>query len=196
MMRETLLDPGAWRGYRSAQFPACWAIEGEVLHALPTDSPVSLVSRARFSDGELALEWCLAAGGNSGILYRVLEEFEQPWHSGPEMQLLDDAGHKDGRVPETRCGALYALYPPVAAPPCPPGRFHSAKVCMKGTQVEHWLEGVRVLACDLASADFRARVARSKFRELPQFARAASGHLVLQHHGEEAWFRRARILAA
>lgn len=53
-----------------------------------------------------------------------------------------------------------------------------------------------MLACDLASADFRARVARSKFRELPQFARAASGHLVLQHHGEEAWFRRARILAA
>jgi hypothetical protein len=64
---------------------------------------------------------------------------------------------------------------------------------MRGSRVEHWLNGVRVLACDMASAEFRARVAKSKFAEFPKFASAAEGHLVLQHHGTDVWFRNIRI---
>lgn len=163
--------PVSWRGYAQA---------------------VSLISRERYADFELSLEWCLPEGGNSGILYRVAEADAAPWQSGPEMQLLGGA-HPDSRVPETSCGALYGLYAPQQPVPCPPGRFNSARIALRGSRVEHWLNGVRVLACDLASEECRARVAASKFRHLPDFARAAAGHIVLQHHGSEAWFRGMRV---
>jgi hypothetical protein len=96
-------------------------------------------------------------------------------------------------VPETRCGAAYGLLAPIDAPECPPGIYNIARVSVRGTRVEHWLNGVCVLSYDLASEAFRAAVARSKFRELPAFAAAPRGLVGLQHHGEEAWFRNVRI---
>jgi hypothetical protein len=193
-MKPLALAAEAWRGYRLPDFPSgSWAVENEVLHALAGVEAVSLVSREAFGDFDFTVEWRLPQGGNSGILYRVDEALEAPWQSGPEMQLLDDDRHPDGRVPETRCGALYALYAPQAGTRCAAAIFNLARVHVRGFLVEHWLNGVCVLRCDLASAEFRARVARSKFRDLPGFARAPRGHLVLQHHGDEAWFRNARI---
>ena len=183
-----------WRGYRRNAFPLeSWEADGDLLHALSRGPAVSLVSTSRFGDFDLMLQFRLPPGGNSGILYRVNEDFEAPWQSGPEMQLLDNEGHPDGRVPQTACGALYALQAPRDTPPCPPRVFNTARVRVRGASVEHWLNGVRVVACDMASEEFRAHVAASKFRDFPQFARAAEGHIVLQHHGTEAWFRNARI---
>jgi len=193
-MPSRVLNSSAWRGYRLDGFPAeSWAVEGAVLRALPYARPVSLVSRERFADFDLSFEWRLEPGGNSGLLYRVSEEPESPWQSGPEMQLLDDAGHPDGRVPETRCGALYGIYAPSAAPACPPGIYNHGRIRVQGSSVEHWLNGIRVVACDLASDEFRARLARSKFEPFPDFARYAQGHLVLQHHGSEVSFRNVQI---
>lgn len=193
-MKPILLDAAAWRGYRSETFPAAsWSTEGDVLHALPHAQPVSLVSREVFEDFELAFEWRLPPAGNSGVLYRVREDVESPWQSGPEMQLLDDAGHPDGRAPETRCGALYGLYAPTTPAACEPGAFHSGMVRVRGDLVEHWLNGTCVLRCDLSSGEFGMRVGRSKFGRYPHFARAVQGYIVLQHHGEEAWFRNLRI---
>jgi hypothetical protein len=191
---DSFLTRDAWRGYRRADFPAAsWAIEGEELHALAGAEGVSLISRQRFGDFDLSLQWRLPVGGNSGILYKVTEDYAAPWQSGPEMQLLDNAGHPDGRAPETSCGALYALQAPREVPSCPPGLFNVARISVRGSRVEHWLNGVRVLLCDLASAELRARVADSKFRDFPQFARAVEGHIVLQHHDTDAWFYDVRI---
>jgi Domain of Unknown Function (DUF1080) len=191
---NSFLTQGAWRGYRRADFPhTSWAVEGEVLHALPGAEAVSLISRQRFGDFDLSVEWRLPVGGNSGVLYKVTEDYEAPWQSGPEMQLIDNTGHPDGRVPETSCGALYGLLAPQNMPAYSPGVFNIARISVRGSRVEHWLNGVRVLACDMASEDFRARVARSKFRDFAQFARAAEGHIVLQHHGTAAWFHNIRI---
>ena len=192
-MPPILLPAAAWRGYRSEAFPTSWSVEGDVLHALPGGEPVSLVSRDMFADFDLSLEWRLATGGNSGVLYRVLEQADAPWQSGLELQLLDDEGHPDGRVPKTRSGALYGLYPPAVDARCPPGVFNDARVRVRGTRVEHWLNAACVVRFDVASVDFRARVARSKFALCPLFAQARQGHLVLQHHGEEAWFRNLRL---
>lgn len=141
----------------------------------------------------MTFEWRLAPGANSGVLYRVSETLEAPWQSGPEMQLAD-AAHADTRIPETSCGAIYGLYAPANVPAIRAGEaFNSARIRLRGFRVEHWLNDVRVLACDLASDDFRARVARSKFRDFPAFARSPEGHVVLQHHGSDAWFRNLRI---
>jgi hypothetical protein len=191
---EVFLDCSAWRGYRLAQFPAeSWREEAETLHALADGPAVSLISRQCFGDFDLSFEWRLPVGGNSGLLYKVTEDREASWQSGPEMQLLDNGAHPDGRVPETSCGALYGLYAPQGNVLCPAGLFNIGRVSVRGFRVEHWLNGIRVLACDLSSHDFRLRVSRSKFCGLPRFACAAEGHIVLQHHGTAAAFRNIRL---
>lgn len=192
-MSGTYLTRAEWRGYGLRGFPEdAWAAEGELLHALP-GAAVSLVSRQRFEDFDLSLHWRVPPGGNSGIFYKVIEDLEAPWQSGLEMQLLHNAGHPDGNTPETSCGALYGLQAPLGAPICPPGLFNVARISVRGSRIEHWLNGQRVVTCDIGSGDFRSRVARSKFRDLPRFAASACGHIALQHHGTEAWFRNIRI---
>jgi hypothetical protein len=191
---ERFLEASDWRGFRREDFPReSWALEADALRAVARGPKVDLVSVDRYRDFDLTLEWRLPVGGNSGVLYRVSESGEASWHSGPEMQFLDDSAHPDGRVPETSCGALYALCAPRESPICPPGLFNVARVSVHGTRVQHWLNGARVLECDLASAEFRERVTRSKFARFPDFARLSDGHIVLQHHGTDAWFCNIRI---
>jgi hypothetical protein len=88
---------------------------------------------------------------------------------------------------------MYGLYAPRAVPTCQPGLYNFARISVHGSRVEHWLNGVRVLACDLASDEFQARLGRSKFKRFARFARRREGHLVLQHHGGEVCFRNIRI---
>jgi Domain of Unknown Function (DUF1080) len=191
---ESFLEAAAWRAYRRDDFPAeSWAWDGACIHALARGPAVDLISKRSFGDFDLSFEWRLPVGGNSGLLYRVSESADAAWQSGPEMQLVDNSTHPDARMPETSCGALYGLYAPQGTLSCSPGLFNIARVSTRGSHVEHWLNGACVLACDLASEDFTQRVARSKFQAFPHFARAAQGHLVLQHHGSDAWFRNIRI---
>jgi hypothetical protein len=193
-------DPGGvvareWRGWRRGGFPEdSWAADGDDGVRTVAGAPrVDLASRRRWGDAMLELEWRVAPGGNSGILYRASETAEESWQSGPELQLLDDEGHPDGRVAETRAGALYGLVAPDGIAACEGGRWHSARVLLRGSTVEHWIDGVRVVAADLEDPALRARIAAGKFGAFPGFGREREGHLVLQHHGDAAWFRRIRI---
>ena len=190
------LDPsvGLWRGYRRDGWPdGSWVLEGGVIRAVPGAERVELVTRERFRNFDLAVEWKVARGGNSGLLYRVSEEWPQAWQTGPEMQLIDDDHHPDGRTPETSAGALYGLLAPTGAPPCRGGVYHTARVVARGERVEHWMNGCKVVEYELGGARFDELVARSKFKDQPQFGRMHTGHLVLQHHGDEVWFRRVAI---
>ena len=191
---ERFLEAKEWRAFRGRGFPErSWQVEGDTLHALADAPPVDLVSAGRYADFDLSFEWRLPVGGNSGLLYRVSETADASWQSGPEMQLLDDSAHPDGRVPETACGAAYGLCAPREPTNAPPGLFNIARISIHGLRIEHWLNGARVVECDLASAELRARIARSKFAPFADFARLPEGHLVLQHHGTDAWFRNIRI---
>src|SRR5215469_4749918 len=91
------------------------------------------------------------------------------------------------------CGALYGLMAPWHDLRSSANAYHSARIVMKGSAVEYWIDDEQVIGCDLASEELRARIARSRFRDYPQFARLTKGHIVLQHRGTEAWFRRLRI---
>lgn len=187
------LPESAWRGWCQDAFPhASWRWAGGTLHALAGARPACLVSRERFGDFDLCLKWRLPSGGSAGVFYRVVEEGE-PWHSGPRMPLIGGDAHLDALRPETACGAMFELYEADDVPNCPPGVLNAARIRMKGSCVEHWLNGRCVLSVDVASEGFRLRQSRSRFRPYPQFARAVAGHIVLLHPGVAGEFRDLRI---
>lgn len=192
MIRQ--LDASHWRAWHGEGFPEdCWQVHGGELRAIAGTRRIDLISRERYRDFVLRLEFALPAAGNSGLFCRVEEDAALSWHSGPEMQLLDDREHPDGRVPNTRNGALYGLLPPEMETRLIPDQFIEAALSVHGNEVEHWLGGRCVLRYRLDDPALRARIATSKFSGYPRFAQASEGHLVIQHHGEAARFRRLSI---
>ena len=137
----------------------------------------------------------MPVGGNSGVFYRVDEAAELAWHSGPEMQLLDDAVHPDGAEPTTRNGALYGLLATQQETPIEPGSFMEGALLVRGMEVEHWLDNRMVLGYRLDDPALRTLIGASKFADKPLYAQAGAGHIVLQHHGEAVRFRRLSIEA-
>ena len=109
------------------------------------------------------------------------------------MQVLDDERHPDGREPKTSAGALYGLVAPTNKTLRPVGEFNRARLVVRGGRVEHWLNGRKIVEYDLNGDSLKALIAASKFRDMPRFGREAGGHVALQHHGEEVWYRKIRI---
>ena len=181
----------AWRGYRMDRVPGGWQVLDGALTRVSTAG--DLITRDVFADFELTLEWRVADGGNSGILYRVTEEGSHSHETGPEMQVLDDARHTDGRSPLTSAGAVYGLYPAREGVVKPAGEWNAVRIVARGSHVEHWLNGVEVATYEIGSADWKAKVAASKFRDWPGYGRAPAGHIALQDHGDRVAYRHIRI---
>jgi len=120
-------------------------------------------------------------------------ELETTWQSGPEYQVLDDAGHPDGRRPETSAGACYGLYSAPRGVVRPAGEWNEARIVVQGSHVEHWLNGRRVVSYELEGPDWEARVRGSKFVTMPRYGREPRGHIALQDHGDRVAYRNIRI---
>jgi len=194
---EVLFDGSsspALRGYGQPGFPGgSWRVDAGRLRAVP-GQPVDLITDATYGDFELEFTWQVSEGGNSGVMYRVLESADPSWASGPEYQILDDERHADGRRPETSAGALYDLIGPGPAKRLRSvGEDNDGRIVVRGGTVEHWLNGELVVTYRWRSPEVEARVALSKFRDLPAFMAADDGAVVFQHHGEAAAFGAIRI---
>jgi hypothetical protein len=187
----------AWRGYTRDVFPGdCWTIEDGALKARAgAKGPCDIVTRDKYRDFDLELEWKVSAGGNSGVLYRVAElpAPEPSWHSGPEMQILDDDRYRENPA-RNLAASLYDLIAPTGKTLRPLGEWNRARVVVRDNHVEHWLNGRKVVEYELGSDALAALIARSKFKDMPRFAREPEGHIALQHHdGGDVWFRNVRI---
>ncbi len=180
-----------WRAFGGETFPEQgWRVEEGCLRHVAGAGGGDLVTTAEYGDFELEFEWRVAPGGNSGVKYRVVES------RGPialEYQVLDDARHADAAAASRSSAALYDLVAPTAKPAAEADTWHRARIVARGGRVEHWLNGARVVHCDLNSAEFAERVAQSKFAGVDGFARAPRGRILLQDHGDDAWFRNLRI---
>jgi hypothetical protein len=181
----------AWRGFRNDQVPAGWQVVDGALTRVGEGG--DLITRDEFGDFELTLEWKVAEGGNSGIMYRVTEDAGATYETGPEMQVLDDARHKDGTSRLTAAGSAYGLYPAPAGVVKPAGEWNAVRIVVRGNQVEHWLNGIKVVEYELGSPDWKAKVEASKFKQWPGYGRAASGHIALQDHGDRVAYRDIKI---
>lgn len=184
-----------FQGYRQPEFPAGWALDGIALKTMPGHGGADLRTRQMYSDFELEFEWAVSAGGNGGVLYRVAGGDQEPWHTGPEYQVLDDVRHADGRNPKKSAGSLYALIAPRIEDKAtlPVGRFNQGRIIVDRGHVEHWLNGHKLVEYKWDSPPLHPLIADSKFAEWPRFMKLNHGYIVFQHHGEEVWYRKIRI---
>jgi alpha-3'-ketoglucosidase len=180
-----------WRGYMQDSMPAGWqVVDGVLARVAPA---ADIVYHEKFKNFELLVDWKIAPKGNSGIFYRGIEGPEAIYYSAPEMQVLDDSGHVDGRTQLTSAGAVYGLYPAPRGIVKPVGEWNHARILVNGNHVEHWLNGTRIAAYELGSADWSERVAKSKFKQWPEYGKAAEGYIGLQEHGNWIGFRNIKI---
>ena len=182
----------AWRGYKAQSLPAGWQIVDGVL--AKKGSVGDLMTKDQFGNFELALDWKLSPGGNAGVFYRGTEEYDHIYWSAPEYQLLDDAGHPDGKSRLTSAGSDYALYPSPAGIVKPADQWNSTLIVVKGNTVQHWLNGQKLLEYELGSADWQAKVKASKFVAYPKYGTAAKGYIAIQgDHDGALSIRNVRI---
>ena len=158
-----------------------------------------ILSAREYEDFDLSFEWKITAGVNSGVKYRV-RAYEGEL-LGPEFQIIDEGG--DARQkPGSETGSLYALYETSAGRVLKPaGQWNAARVVCRGTHIEHWLNGVKLLEADTASDDWSARLARSKFAKRTGFG-TGGGRIMLTDHAPErgraagqdkVWFRKLTL---
>ena len=180
-----------WHVYRETGTPTNWAVVDGTIQR--TADGGDLVTDEQFANFELTLDWKIAPGGNSGILYRVSDTGEETYFTGPEMQVLDDTRQPDGKSPLTSAGSDYGLYPAPRGVVKPAGEWNTVRLVVNGNHVEHWLNGVKVVEYELHSPDWNARVAASKFAQWPGYGQSARGRIALQQHGSQVNFRNIRI---
>ena len=180
-----------WRLLFDGKTTAGWQVVDGVLARVARARDI--VYNEKFKNFELLVDWKIAPTGNSGIFYRGIEGPEAIYYSAPEMQVLDDNGHPDGKSELTSAGAVYGLYPAPRGIVKPVGEWNTARILVHGDHVEHWLNGQRIAEYELGSADWVERVAKSKFREWPEYGKATEGYIGLQEHGNWIGFRNIKL---
>jgi hypothetical protein len=181
-------DTKGWQGFKGEPHPG-WIVKGGVLSPEGKASK-DLVSAGKYENFELDFDWAISPKGNSGVMYHVLDRGDETYWSGPEYQILDNA---HGEKPPQQAGSLFAIYPPSQDVTKPVGEFNHARLIVDHGRVQHWLNGVKLLEYDLNSADFKAKVAASKFAAWGLFATGETGRIALQNHGDWVGFRNIKI---
>ncbi len=180
-----------WRGYMMDTMPDGWrVVDGELTRVGPGRDVITV---EQFENFELTLEWRIELGGNSGVFFRAVEGPGSIYFGAPEMQILDDANHPDGRSALTSVGSNYALHPAPRGVAHPVGEWNSVHIVVDGDHVQHWLNGVPTADYELGSPDWSERVAASKFNQWSEYGQASRGHIGLQEHGGFVAFRNIKI---
>jgi hypothetical protein len=184
-----------WLGYGrdNAQntWPANWEFVDGVLHA--KGGGADLKTREQYGDFDLRFEWKIANKGNSGVMYRVSQEKDPAYFTGPEYQVIDDVGNEDAANLDTCSASIYALYAPEKRLAKPAGEWNEARIVVNGNHVEHFLNGVKAIECEMGSDDWNRRVKASKFDAWKKFGKNSRGYIDLQDHGDQVWYRNVRI---
>ncbi|MFC2111711.1 DUF1080 domain-containing protein [Bacteroidota bacterium] len=201
-------DFEGWRSVRSDGPPEHgWKIENEELIIMGPEDKAEIkagdiVTLKKYSDFELEWEWkMLTKGGNSGVKYYVnfYGEDEYSGALGLEYQILDDDNHPwmlDGKMhpgDSLVLGACYELYEPHNREVAPLGEWNSSKIVSSKGNVEHWLNGIKIVEFNRFSDDFNYRVEHSKFRDLENFGQQDSGVILFQDHPGITHYRNIRI---
>jgi hypothetical protein len=192
-----------WRGYGKTDFPKGWVINDNAIQCNGSGKGEAgqggdIITKEKFKNFELTLEWKISEGGNSGIFYLAQEIKGEPiWKSAPEMQVLDNVKHPDaklGKDGNRQAGSLYDLIPAVPQNAKPVGEWNTVKIIVYKGTVVHYQNGVQVLEYHLWTDDWKKMCANSKFKDYKWFVDTATeGYIGLQDHGDDVWYRNIKI---
>lgn len=200
-----------WKGYLSDTIGSSWRVEDGALYlhadrqedwAWKPEDGGYVMTADEFGNFELRLQWKITDCGNSGIIYHAVEseEYDEPWKTGLEMQVLDNKCHPDGKIEKHRAGDLYDL---IAADPVtvrPAGEWNDVRIVSDGNTIQHWLNGKKVVEVERYSERWVEVQGNSKFANpehvdyAPDYGKASKGHIVLQDHNDsKVWYRNIKI---
>lgn len=189
------VSKNGWRTFKGKENDS-WEVTEGTLHCKPFDGNekrADLLTETQYEDFELAFDWKISAQGNSGVIFRATEEYEKPYFTGPEYQVLDDGGYPGEVKEQNFTAANYDMQAPVNKSMNPVGEWNSSKIVANGNHIEHWLNGMKVLEYEIGSDEWNAQREKSKWKDVEGYAVPTKGHIDLQDHGNEVWFRNIKI---
>ncbi len=178
-----------WHTFKEKEAKPGWVVKDGVLTSVDPDNAGDLVTDAKFDWFELTLDYNLGKGQNSGIMFRVADEGEAIWYSGPEVQIYDDHGEPGAQ----KTGWLYELYSSPVDSTNPPGEWNHFRIIVAPKKCMTYVNGVKYYEYVLGSDDFKARVAKSKFADMPLFAKLPKGSIGIQGDHGVVSFRNIKI---
>jgi hypothetical protein len=182
-----------WRVYKKQGAPVGWQAVDGVLTRVSQEG--DLITADEYENFELTIDWKIPEGANSGLFFHGVESDKGPiYYSAPEYQLLDDDRHPDAKNgPTHQCGSNYDLIAPTKKLCKPIGEWNTSRIVVRGPHVEQWLNGEKVVEYELWSDAWKALVAKSKFKQWPDYGMAKTGHIGVQEHGFKVEFKNIKI---
>lgn len=199
---ESLFDGKSLAGWHAFNKPGeieNWTIiDGAMvcLGAAEGDTGGDIVSDKEYENFELNWDWKIDQGGNSGVMYHVIEDvkYKAPWETGPEYQLIDDLSYPSKLENWQLTGGDYAMNPPSETKKLNPvGEWNSSKIIFNRGHVEHWLNGEKIVEFTAWDPKWEQEKNTGKWKDYPDYGSAKKGRISLQDHGNKAYFKNITI---
>jgi Domain of Unknown Function (DUF1080) len=186
-----------WHTYQNKPADS-WSVKDGALYCKgsttdKSDRRADLITIDQFENFDLSVDWKISPKGNSGIMYMVTEEYPTAYLSGPEYQIIDDQNFPEHLEDWQKTGANYAMNPAPAARPNPVGEWNHTRIVVNNGHVEHWLNGTKVVDYKLWTDEWKQHKENGKWKDAPGYGASKRGHIALQDHGSEAWFKNIKI---
>lgn len=181
-----------WRTYQNKPSNS-WSVKDGTIYCKPVtsnnDVRADLISKVTYENFDLTIDWKISDKGNSGILYMVTEDYKTSYLSGPEYQIIDDINYPEKLEPWQKTGANYAMNPAPMADIKPAGSWNHTEIIVNNLHVQHWLNNKKVVEYDLYNDEWKKNKIEGKWKDAPGYGMSKRGHIALQDHGSEAWFK-------